>query len=215
MPLPTIKAVGFDLDQTLYQETPETRTLVRTEIYRFIAGTLRIPFPEARQKFEEAYTRLDAGGRALESLGIPQGSERIRDCLTRANLSSVLHYDERLVRMMRRIAPDYFTFLITESREHDAKKKMAALGLSPELFHFTAYWDTSEERKHIGTIYPVIFQRSGFPPAEHLYCGDKMNDDILPAKRAGLRTVLVGSNNSEADYSISNIHELESLLYGR
>ncbi len=215
MPLPTIKAIGFDLDQTLYQETSETRALVRTEISLLIAGTLHIPVPEAREKFEEAYAKFDAGGQALESLGIPQGSERIRDCLTRANLSSVLQYDERLVRMMRRISAGHFTFLLTESRRDDAERKLRALGLDSAMFDYAAYWDTTPERKHTGTIFPQVFEMSKLHPPQHLYCGDKMNDDILPAKKAGLKTVLVGSQHEAADYCLKTIYELEELLYGR
>ncbi|HLC70952.1 MAG TPA: HAD family hydrolase [Candidatus Nanoarchaeia archaeon] len=215
MTLSHIKAVGFDLDQTLYQETLETRALVRTEIYCFMAETMSIPVSEAKQKFEQAYAQFDAGGRALESLGISEGSERLRDCVVKADVSRLLKPDTQLEQMMDRISKDYFTFLITESRRDDAIKKLHALGLCPSMFKFTSYWDTSSERKHTGTIYPLISNLNGFKPEEHLYVGDKLNDDILPAKRVGLKTVLVGSNSSEADYSISNIHELESLLYGR
>ena len=168
-----------------------------------------------RYSFQEAYAQFDAGGRALESLGISEGSERLRDCVVKADVSRLLKPDTQLEQMMDRISKDYFTFLITESRRDDAIKKLHALGLCPSMFKFTSYWDTSSERKHTGTIYPLISNLNGFKPEEHLYVGDKLNDDILPAKRVGLKTVLVGSNSSEADYSISNIHELESLLYGR
>lgn len=215
MALTTIKAVGFDLDQTLYPNSPEVQTLVRGEIYTFVSAQLHIPFETARHKFEEAYARIGGGGRALESLGISEGSERLRDCVERADISRTLKPNKELERMVDHISTDYFTFLITESRRNDAIKKLHALGLCPSMFKYTAYWDTSKERKHTGTIYPIIFQLTGFQPAEHLYVGDKMNDDILPAKNAGLKTVLVGSENREADFCIPIIHNLEELLYGR
>ena len=67
-----------------------------------------------------------------------------------------------------------------------------------------------------GTCEVAVISLGGIVVSKSLrVAGDKLNDDILPAKRVGLKTVLVGSNSSEADYSISNIHELESLLYGR
>ncbi len=215
MALTTIKAVGFDLDQTLYGNTPEIQARVRGEIYNFISSTLDIPWERARERFEEAYKRIGEGGRTLESLGIQQGSERLRDCLARANVAQVLSRDEKLIQLMGRLNTNYFTFLITESREDDARRKLAALGLSADQFDFTAFWDSTELRKHTGTIFPKIFRRSHYAPEEHLYCGDKMNDDIFPAKKAGLKTVLVGSENSQADYCLPKIHDLEGLLYGR
>ena len=215
MLLPNIKAVGFDLDQTLYPNSAEVQVLVRGEIYRFISTTLKIPSAAAQQRFDEAYDRIGGGGRALESLGIADGSERLRDCVAKADVSRILQWDLQLEKMIDRISKGYFTFLITESRREDAIKKLHALGLCPSMFNYAAYWDTTQSRKHTGTIYPLIFQLSGFQPEQHLYVGDKMNDDILPAKKAGLKTVLVGSEKSDADYCIQNIHNLEELLYGR
>ncbi len=214
MPLPNIKAVGFDLDQTLYPDSPEVQQLVRGEIYRFISETLGIPYEAAEKRFEREYAKIQGGGRTLEVLGIEDGSERLRDCIVRADVARILKYDKKLVGMLNRMADDYLLFLITESREEDAKRKLQALGISPELFDFTSYWDTQPLRKHTGTIFPKLFESTGLKAEEHLYCGDRLNDDILPAKKAGMKTVLVGSIHSEADHSIKDIHELEALLYG-
>lgn len=215
MTLSSIKAVGFDLDQTLYPNSVQIQQLVRGEIYRYISSSLGISVDESQRRFDAAYAQFEGGGRAFESLGITESSERLRDCVVLADVSRILQPDLVLEQMLDRIGRDYFTFLITESRRDDAIKKLHALGLCPSLFKFTAYWDNTTARKHTGTIYPDIFRLTGLRPEEHLYCGDKLNDDILPAKKVGLQTVLVGSKNEAADFCIDTIHQLEELLYGR
>ncbi len=209
-----VKAVGFDLDQTLYQDSPEIQSRVRGEFYATIACCLNIPFEEAQARFEEGYAQTQSGGQTLKELGIADAREVLRDCLVKADISQVLQYDEKLVHLMTKITKDYFTFLITESRQADAEKKLQALGLSSEIFHYVAFWDTTNLRKDTGTIFPEILRLSGLRPEEHVYCGDRLKDDILPAKQAGLKTILVGKENREADLCITTIHKLEEYFYG-
>ena len=70
MVLTGIKAIGFDLDGTLYTMTPSIQHHVREEIYDLVAATLHVPYPSAKSRFQETYARLESGGRALEELGI-------------------------------------------------------------------------------------------------------------------------------------------------
>jgi FMN phosphatase YigB (HAD superfamily) len=208
-----IKVVGFDLDQTLYQNTPDIHQTVRAEIYRTMSVSLGISVEEAQQQFEDSYAQTHSGGRSLEQLGVPNGREVLRDCLFRADISHLLDQDLLLQGMMRTIREQFpFLFLATESRKDVAERKLHALGISLSLFDYTAFWDTTALRKDENNLFPDVVRSSGYPPEQHLYCGDKVNDDILPAKRAGFRAVLVGSDSREADLCIPTIHDLERYL---
>ena len=213
MALTGIKAIGFDLDGTLYTITPSIHHQVREEIYHLVAATLHVPYSSAKNQFEETYSRLESGGRALGELGITNGREQLRDCLQRADISRFLQYDHKLVLLFRKISPSYFTFLITESQKNDALKKLNTLGLSPDIFKYAAFWDSTSLRKDTGSIYPAVFVTSGFAPKEHLYCGDSIRDDVLPAKRTGIKTALIGKTHPDADFSLETIYDLERILH--
>ena len=174
---------------------------------------MHCPYTIAKNKFEETYSRIESGGRALEELGITEGREKLRDCLEQANVSHFLQYDHKLVLLFNKISPSYFTFLITESRKNDAVKKLHALGLSPDIFQYAAFWDSTSLRKDTGSIYPAVFAKSGFAPEEHLYCGDSIRDDVLPAKRTGIKTALIGKTHPDADFSLETIYDLERILH--
>lgn len=210
MVLENVKAWGFDLDHTLWQDSPEIRALQRGEIYKEINKHLDLPLEEAKRTFEETYARLESAGRALVEMGIPDGRNLLRDCLKRADISTILERDQRLVDLLDKIqsSADY-TFLITESRQDDAERKLRALGIDTHFFNSKFYWDNTTLRKDTGTVYPAIFQMTGLRPEEHVYVGNSLRDDVRPAKEAGLKTILVGSESEEADLSVVSLYELD------
>ncbi|MFH0870091.1 MAG: HAD family hydrolase [archaeon] len=50
------------------------------------------------------------------------------------------------------------------------------------------------------------------PPENAFSVGDQVISDILPAKRIGMKTVLVRGYSAEADYCIGSINELPALM---
>lgn len=61
-------------------------------------------------------------------------------------------------------------------------------------------------------VFLSIVQDRGSKVGDWVSVGDQLHSDILPAKRLGMRTVLVGSNDPVADFSINTIQELPMLV---
>ena len=69
-------------------------------------------------------------------------------------------------------------------------------------------------------IFDIALERSGCKPENAVMIGDRVDNDILPAKAVGMKTVLVGqglSSLSEEKYQdrdayVSSIEELPDLL---
>jgi FMN phosphatase YigB (HAD superfamily) len=208
-----IKAVGFDLDQTLYADLPEIKQAVRGEIYRLVAERTNVPLAQAQGRFEAAYAEHKSGGPALRSCGVADPREAMRDCLDRANVAGLLKTDTKLVRMLQNLGNTYAMCIITDSRRENAHKKLAALGVSPVLFDFGVYWDTSTARKETGDAYREAERHFGYAASQFAFVGNSEGDDILPASKRGWRTVHVSDKpSSHATAGINTIYDLEGLL---
>ncbi len=209
-----IKAVGFDLDQTLYPDTPEVQRLVRQEIYHVIANARSCSVDEAQAFFEAEYARLGRGTLAVQYLlGITDANDIMQGCLEKAGVAEVLKYDQRLVDLLRKIKDnDRRTFLVTGSSRKNSLSKLLRLGLTLETFDFSLCIDDSDSDKLHGHPFQQVIQRTGLQPREHVYVGDRERIDITPARMAGMRAIYVWGECVNADASIPTIYHLEDVL---
>ena len=69
-------------------------------------------------------------------------------------------------------------------------------------------------KKFDGSLFKVFLDQSPYENGEHIYVGDSLAADILPAKSLGMKTILIGKENSEADFSVNSINspQLEMLV---
>ena len=210
-----VYAVGFDLDGTLYRDTPEIQNRVRTEIAKhlLIKNPNLVTISNARLYFEDRYKILQSGTKVLAEAGYEEASKIMDDCLARADIIDLLKVDEKLAQIMNSIKTVFFTYLITGSPRDIASKKLARIGLNYTLFNRTVFSDTlNAGSKSDGTAFQNILSSISIPPSHHVYIGDRINSDILPAKKLGMKTISVWSNIPEADLSLKHIHELEMVL---
>lgn len=213
-----IKAVGFDLDQTLYPDSQDIRQAVRGEFYRLIAEKNSVPVEKAQEMFESAYAELRSSSPSFARCGITNASEAVRDCLDRANVAALLKRDLRLVDMMNRLQAQYRLFLITDSRVENAYAKLRAIGINQDVFCLRIMWDydaldPGKYKKDNGSAFGFVQHRLGMQPHELVYVGDREIDDIAPAAQLGWKTVHVSNRpSSKATAGIKDIYGLEGLL---
>ncbi len=209
-----IRAVGFDLDQTMYPNTPEIEGAVRREIYTFISEQKKCSYQDAQTIFETEYARLGRGTLAVQYImGISDANDIMQECLEKAGIAEVLQYDEKLVNLFRKIKEnDKQTFLVTGSSRKNSSSKLSRLGLSLENFDISFCIDDPDSDKVHGHPFQQIIQKTGLQPREHAYAGDREKVDIIPARLAGMRTVYVWGDCETADVSIPTIYDLETVL---
>ena len=211
-----IVAVGFDLDGTLYKLTKEINDRIRNKIAERILE--RKPDLEnilnARTFFESEYKRLHSGIRVMEEIGYKNAGFVMDGCLAEADIIDLLNEDNELRKVLDEIKENYITYLLTSNPELLSLDKLSALGIDENVFHLMTFSDTPRVgRKYDGTAFNYIVKETLVPPENHVYIGDRLNSDILPAKKIGMKTIAVGSEIPEADYSIKDIKEIRNLLF--
>lgn len=208
-----IKLVGFDLDQTLYEESPETHLAYREALYRMLGEHLGVSSDEAQRLFIEGYEKLASGTETVRALGIKDPEKFSALVSNAANQHLFLKRDQKLIELFRYLKGRYLLFLITAGGEKSSYQKLERLGLSPENdFIYKIFGDSEHGGKTIGRGFMRILDLSGRNPEEHLYVGDREAADILPAKKAGMRTAMTWKQSDAADFSIPTIYDLKKWL---
>lgn len=213
--LSSIKAVGFDLDRTLYPDTPEMRERIAKEVFKAILKFN--PNLETIENVETIYKKkgeeLHSWSKVLKEIGIENSQEVVSNCLDLANIADLIKEDRELVLTIEELSQKFFLFLITRSTRNQTVKKLVKIGIRLELFDFTSFGDDSHSLFDVfAKNFTHFLSVSPYQPSEHIYIGDDPKMDIIPPKNLGMKTILIGKNSEEADFSIASIHDIRSLL---
>lgn len=205
-----IDAIGFDLDNTLYEPNPGVDELIREYVCRKAGERLKRDYESLRKEFDKIYAEIQSGRKTLEILGVSGARELVQDALENSNLASLLKKDERLNAMLKKLSFSRDLFLITGSSERLALEKLEAMGLNPLVFRHSLYAESPHERRdgsafrHVAKILNTALDRM-------MFVGDREKTDVIPAKRLGIKTAMVNNRSALADVNLEDIYELENL----
>jgi FMN phosphatase YigB (HAD superfamily) len=210
-----IRAVGFDLDNTLYANDSRIDDLIRNEVSRVILE--RRPdlktIQRVREVYDEVYEAEGSWTRILQGLNVEDPSGIMSGFISNPEILEYIERDDLLGGILERVDERYDCFLITNSPRDLSFQKLARIGIDPCMFgHISCGDDPGSTPKVDGHVFRTLLGRSRHLPGQHVYVGDGLNTDVIPAKNCGMMTVAVGSLISEADFSIDSIHEIEKLL---
>ncbi|MBI4137491.1 HAD family hydrolase [Candidatus Roizmanbacteria bacterium] len=225
-----LKAIIFDVDGTLYRPMPE----LSHELYRYwvkrISDFLRIPEEQAEVRYAELKKKYKSSTLALASLGIGNPREIIKQAehhmrsyhreyiIKDRDLIKILkvlkhHYTLATLRNGTRAGTRYVLSLLGFSARRDAWKQR---GFGP--FDFVLPTVELGPTKPAPEPFKNALKQLGFDPSEILVIGDRVEIDLIPAKRFGMKTVLVtwGENiqydPQDVDSVIETIYEVEDLI---
>ncbi len=215
--LKNIKAIGFDLDQTLYPPNSEIDDLIRNEIARRILE--RKPelgdIKTTRLVYEQKHKTTGSWVGILKEEGFEKPDELLNEWFSFVNPGIVylIPKDEVLRDIMSFLKKKYSLFLITNTPEDLSIPRLNKIGLEKTLFDYALFGsDPDFGSKAKGTPFKNLLNKSPYKPDEHVYVGDSLKADILPAKSYGMKTISVGSYIQEADFSIQSIKDITCLF---
>lgn len=125
-------------------------------------------------------------------------------------------YIKRNIKLRRRllkISRSYNLALISDAPKIWINHVLAELKID-DIFKNRIFSGESNTRKEFNNAFKGILKVLGIKPQYCIVFGDQEKTDIIPAKKLGIKTVLVGekTKSSVADYAIKNILEIEKAL---
>lgn len=192
--MPALRAIIFDLDDTLYPE----RAYVLSGFQAVAAWAeehLGIPatqaFAELRQLFDEG-VRGNTFNRWLANHGF-QPDEWVHQMVQayRKHDPHIEPYPE-VPKLLKHLRLRYRLGLLTDGYTEVQKRKLAALGLTShfDVLVFSNEWGR-EAWKPSSRPFEIALERLGIPGPEAVYVADNPAKDFLGARQVGMWTVRV------------------------
>jgi putative hydrolase of the HAD superfamily len=220
-----IRAIIFDLDNTLLDFMTMKRRAVDAAVDAMIDAGLELPKDVARERIFDIYDRegieyqrvfdaflqAEAGRvdhRVLAAAIV--GYRRAREAL----LVLYPHVTMTLVELVKR---GIRLALVSDAPRLEAWLRVCYLRLHHLIDHVVTFEDTGE-RKPSSAPFRRALALLDIPAGEALMVGDWPERDMVGAKAVGIRTVFArygdafGTQHSGADYEIDDIHELLPLI---
>ena len=213
--LSSIKAIGFDLDRTLYTDTPKMRGVILNSILTKVLelkpklGTLK--------RVSDIYALRDSNMTTwkefLNSLGIAHSEEIVQTCLESSGFIKMIPKDPKLSRLLQCLSQKYYLFIISGSTKNYSIAKLQKIGIDPTIFKFLLFADDKHFKSKTNPHnFEYFLSKSPFDPNEHTYIGDNHFTDIQIPKSIGFKTVAIGSTCPIADFSLNHIHKIADLF---
>jgi putative hydrolase of the HAD superfamily len=228
--MPGWRAVGFDLDDTLYPESQFVRSGFAA-VADWLQGAADLPADETLRELTDLFgagVRGDTFDRFLKRRGLPIGSYRQRMVeVYRKHMPKLTPYAD-VVPTLTRLRARYRVGLATEGPAKVQHQKLDALGVRG-LFQSVVILGEGDRARWKPDPWPLERLAEGLAasPAEMVYVGDNPGKDFLAARRAGMSSVRVrrpdGLHRTEEpagpedapDGEVADLAALEAWLEGR
>ncbi|MFH2118659.1 MAG: HAD family hydrolase [Candidatus Paceibacterota bacterium] len=190
--LKKIKLIAWDLDGTLYPPLSKVTDEIDQARITTIAQHLKISTDEAQQKFAKMYAQLHSTTEVLNKLGI-EGEQFFIDFWDSFDLSKYIDPDPQLKKMFIKLKEEgrEHALLTNANTQESVREKLKATGLSSDLFSAIFASGRTGIHKPAPEAFAQLWEQTPFTIEQIVYLGDKENTDIVPAKKLGLKTVLM------------------------
>ena len=219
-----IKAVFFDLDNTLYDQDlyfSSAYTAIALHLEEYLSFPSENIFSRLRALHKEKGSMyLTLFDDLLESIGVHE-KKMVRvlvELFHNASVDTLVPYEDAGI-VLPGLARTFSLGIITNGHAEMQRRKVAALGLS-ELLPFQIYTAEMGHPKPSVRCYEYAIEMVNVNPEDSLYVGDNPYVDFTGAKNIGMRTIRIlrGEFMSRRFYrdfidaQMNNFYELEGLI---
>lgn len=117
----------------------------------------------------------------------------------------------RCSEVLEALSKEYRLGIISNTMSLSSKFFLEKYGLS-SFFPVQIYSGEVGYRKPHPKIFQAALNKLSLPPEEVVHVGDLIEEDVRGPKKVGMKAILVGKENDEADISIFSLSELPRVV---
>lgn len=210
-PLGKIKAIGFDVDGTLYESPPEMSIAVGKILIEKAARELARDPDELADEYLVRRDEYHSNTKTLNSFGL-NGEKIFQEVWDAIAIEKYVSKDPKLVKMIRELKKKYRLFIITNGTGRQVERKLKVLGLDyhdfdPRIYCYDQGWVKPEPSPFLAAM--EALEMTG---EEIVYVGDREDTDVEGAQAVGMKTIYVGGKSEKADASCETVYDLVTLI---
>jgi HAD superfamily hydrolase (TIGR01549 family) len=217
-----IRAMIFDLSGTLY-ENEELDDEYAKMLYRLVSEARDIGLDESKRIISEKKKELEKTlGKhatklsAMEALGFDR--KMVHDAYCKVEPRKYLGKNKRLSDFLNALKRGYKLGLITNLRSAQAVKTLKALCVDEKVFNRIVGEEGVVDVKPASEPFLKMLSFLNLSGEECVYVSDSVTKDLMPAKKLGFKTVLVGDaeikpeHEKFMDYRVKDVYGLKEVL---
>jgi putative hydrolase of the HAD superfamily len=209
--LTEIKAVGFDVDGTLYHSPLEMNTWIKRELVKRVAEQVGEEAREIEPEYWRRVGKFGSNTRTLQSFGL-DGEIVFQRLWDELPVEKFIKKNPQLAEELEKLSKKYRLFLISNGTGRQIEKKLRFLGIEVRWFEPRIYCYDHNWVKPDPAPFLAALEQLNLSPEQTLYVGDREDSDIRGAQGVGMRAVYVGGKSELADISVGEILELFELV---
>jgi putative hydrolase of the HAD superfamily len=224
-----IKAVFFDIDNTLYDSTLQVEMVRRNAIKAMIEAGLDIEEDEARDALLDIVNKYGSNYEhhfddLLKKFGKENNPRIIAAGIVAYHATKIAYlvpYSDTVHTLLELRDRGYKLGVITEGRPVKQWEKLIRLGLQ-HFFHAVVISEEVQRQKPDVEMFRIAAKRIGVKPQEAVMVGDRLDKDIQGAKEAGMTTIQVMKGKystkapekemQEPDYVVPSLKKILDIL---
>ena len=214
--LENIKILVWDVDGTLYQSIPELWLMMEKRQYQLLSRVKKISFTAAKELLMKKKKIYKSATKSLVKLGCGEIADVARKIDIRGK-HGLIKKDLILLEMFKKLKK--FRHLVLTNRAHKgALEVLRALGVADlkwRVFEriYSATEDFSAAKPDL-VVFERVLAYTKLLADQHLMIGDRVEVDLMPAKKLGMKTCLVWgkSNDKSIDISIPRVYDIVKIV---
>lgn len=216
-----IKAIIFDLDDTLYDVGPLTEVALRQSVKAMVENGLNCSFEQGLQKIKQIIKHNPSADKfeiLVKEVG-PDKEEIInagKEVYYNIDFNTLeLYPDAR--KTLAELRKKYKLILVTFGNKIQQNKKIDALAI--RKYFSNVYIDDKNNKEE---PFSEILKINGFKPDEIIVVGDRIDNEIKIANKLGMETIRVTKGkykylepkdeDEQPDYQVNNVEEIIDII---
>ncbi len=209
-----VKILVWDFDGTFYPPNPKLWQAVREAEYQTIVKHTGWPKAKAIAEFEKLHKKVYPSATEtvakLTKTSIAAAAVEMENYFDRRDF---VRRDEKLIKLFRQLKGfRHFTLANGAIARH--QETLVALGVPVGTFELMVTAEVVGVTKPHAAGFHYILNYTKLPPEAHLMIGDREAVDLVPAKKLGMKTCLVWSQEPSpvADVTLPIVYDLAKVL---
>jgi HAD superfamily hydrolase (TIGR02253 family) len=220
-----IKAVIFDLDNTLVDFMKMKRMAIEAAIPAMIDAGLNITLDEATRKIDEIYLEKGIEYQQVFDMFLQQTLNKIDYKILasgivayrRAREAFLIPYPHVYSTLVELTRMGLCLGIVSDAPIMEAWLRLAYMSFH-HIFQAAITFDETGERKPSPVPFRTILSKLGVQPEESLMVGDWVERDIVGAAQIGMKTAFAkygdtfNTSSHTADYELNDVNELIPII---
>jgi putative hydrolase of the HAD superfamily len=220
-----IKAVIFDLDNTLVDFMAMKRQAVDAAIHAMIDAGLKLSFDDAKRRIDKIYKEKGIEFQNVFDQLLYDVFKKVDYKILsagiiayrRAREAALVPYPHVYLTLTELLKMGLKLAVISDAPAREAWLRLSYLNFH-HLFDLVLTFDDTGERKPSPVPFRRVLKLLGLEPQEALMVGDWAERDMVGAAKVGMKTVFArygdtfGTVETHADYDINDVSELISIV---